>query len=186
MNPELSKSFVEARAFLYRVHQQLAQLITELDTQLDEHGWAPTNKNVTAEVSAALNADRWLTDFLYRFYFPKALAGKSNRLVGTILYFDLPKGWTEPVALAFGARFEVVQSHSDIWSAWKGYSQDTVTYLAGKDEVQPVSYDVFKGFLPKATAFRGVALPVFSLTGPDDLRERVTNVLLRADVELGT
>jgi hypothetical protein len=181
-DPNLGASVVAARGFLTTVHNQLAQLLEALDAQLSDL-WVPTNPNVTSRVGAALNAKRWMASYLYRFYFPKLESARSNRIVGVIVFLNPPEGWSEAPLLGFAARFGAPQSHNDIWSAWNGPAQAIATVLTQTTEVPEKAR---KGFLPKASAFRGVALPVFSLTGPDDLRERVTNVLLRADEELGT
>jgi hypothetical protein len=185
-DPNLGKSVVEAYHFLTAIHNQLAQLLEALDVQMHEHRWKPTYKEVTTQVGTDLKCKRWMPDYLYRFYFPTTTENKSARIAGAIIFIHPPEGCVVPPLLGFAARFEAPQSHAEILSGWRGYAQGIATELNGKSEVQPVPYEVFKGFLPKATAFRGVALPVFDLTGAEVLRERVTNVLLCADTELGT
>ncbi len=185
-DPKLGESVAAAHRFLTAIHNQLAQLLTALDALMSEHGWAPTNPNVSSRVGVGLTSELWMPNYLYRFYFPTGDKTASKRFVGVLTFFTPPEGWTEPPLLCFAARFGAPQTHNDIWNSWNGYSQDIAAALAGRTEMQSIPFDVFNGFLPKATAFRGVALPVFSLTGPDDLRERVTNVLVNADKELGS
>jgi len=184
-DPKLGPSVVAARQFLTRIHVQFALLLQSLDEQLDRHGWAPTNDNVTSRVGARLNANRWLANYLYRFYFPKSAGEKSEQMLGVVIHLDPPQGFDEPTALAFAARFDVAQTHNNIWYSWTGSSQTITEALAGQAEVVTVEHSVYGGFLPRAIAFRGQVHRICSFSGEDDLRTRIVDPILAAETALG-
>lgn len=173
----LGRAIVAARNFLWDVHAQVAVLLESLDRLMSDEGWTPSNANVTSDIGPALNSDRWLVSYLYRFYFPDD--AEHDRMVGVVIHLDPPDGYDEPVCLAFAARFPGAQTHDAIWRTWWD-TEPTFCALRGAATVGPVVPEAYQEFLPSAAVVSGIVIPLVSLACEGDLRCRVVEPLLAA------
>jgi hypothetical protein len=176
----LGEAIVAARKFLGEVHRQVAVLLESLDRQMDSKGWTPTNTNVSWGIGPQLNWESWLVSYLYRFYFPSL--EKHDRVIGIIVYLELPEEgeYTEPVCLAFLARFPEQQSHRTIYDAWEN-DEPLLGHLRGHTTLTRVDQHHYRRFLPNASEFEGLVIPLCSLAGEGDLRTKIVEPLLAAD-----
>ncbi len=170
------ESIVACRLFLKEVHRQVAALLRSLDGLFSNRGWTPTNRpNVTWGLGPALNPDRWLVDYLYRYYLPPG--GARDRISGVFIYLELPEvgGYTSPVCFAFAVKFGQPLVNLDFDKSWE--TDDVMRALNGVTTPRALTQEERDSFLPGTTAGEAFVIPLCEPTCEDDLQNRIVTPL---------
>jgi hypothetical protein len=172
---DLGRSVSTAYQFLRGIHQDTSQLLAALDGAMAERHWRATEKSrVSWALSNGLKPNRWLADYLFRWYVPTGTELNNIRvLIAYLVRFAPLRAVDQPVLFGAAVRFRKSPPYKKgLKAPWRKYWKDLDTVIAGLVDVpgpRPLATDQIERLLPESDAV-GMILPLTGLRDSESVR----------------